>query len=213
MAERRQMKQDRIVRFGDFVFKHRDTLPLPFIILAVFILIFTKPTFNTLNVRLSLFVTGGIIILIGESIRIWAVGYSGGTTRSKKLIADRLVTEGPYSIVRNPLYVANFLIAFGFSLMANAAIVIPIVIIYFAIEYYPIVRREEYFLLEKFGDTYSLYLRDVPRFFPKKFKTKKAVYDPAALKGERWTILGIALMLILMIVIDIVRIKLLISLK
>ncbi len=207
MAERRQMKQDRIVRFGDFVFKHRDTLPIPFIIGAVLILIFTKPTFSTLNARLSLFVTGGIIILIGESIRIWAVGYSGSTTRSKKLIADRLVTEGPYSIVRNPLYVGNFLIALGFSLLANAAVLVPLVIVYFVIEYYPIVRREEYFLLEKFGDTYSLYLRDVPRFFPKKFKTKKAVYDPSALKGERWTVLGIVLMFVCMIGIDILRIK------
>jgi protein-S-isoprenylcysteine O-methyltransferase Ste14 len=213
MAERRQMKQDRIVRFGDFVFKHRDTLPVPFIVLAVLVLIFTKPTFSTLNAGLSLFITGGIVILIGESIRIWAVGYSGGTTRSKKLIADRLVTEGPYSIVRNPLYAGNFLIALGFSILTNAAIIIPLVILYFAIEYYPIVRREEYFLLEKFGDTYSLYLRDVPRFFPKKFETKKAVYNPSALKGEMWTMLGIIMMLIFMIVIDIVRIKFLIPLK
>jgi protein-S-isoprenylcysteine O-methyltransferase Ste14 len=207
MAERRQMKQDRIVRFGDFVFKHRDTLPVPFIVITVLLLVFTKPTLTEGHARLLLFIIGSIVILGGEAIRIWAVGYSGGTTRSKKLIADRLVVEGPYSIIRNPLYAGNFLIALGFSLLANAAVLVPLVILYFVIEYYPIVRREEYFLLEKFGDSYGRYLADVPRFFPKKFKTKKAVYDPSALKGERWTVLGIVLMFVCMIGIDILRIK------
>ena len=207
MAERRQMTQDRIVRFGDFVFRHRDTLPVPFIIITVLVLAFTKPTFSAGDDRLLLFIIGVMVILGGEAIRIWAVGYSGGTTRSKKLIADKLVMEGPYSLIRNPLYAGNFLIALGFSLLANAAVLVPLVIIYFIIEYYPIVRREEYFLLEKFGESYSQYLADVPRFFPKRLTTKKAVYDPSALKGERWTVLGIASMLVVMIIIDIVRIK------
>ncbi len=207
MAERRQMKQDRIVRFGDFVFKHRDTLPVPFIMVTVLLLVFTKPTLTEGHALLLLFIIGTAVILGGEAIRIWAVGYSGGTTRSKKLIADRLVMEGPYSIIRNPLYAGNFLIAFGFSLLANAAVLVPLVVLYFVIEYYPIVRREEYFLLEKFGDGYGRYLADVPRFFPKSFKTKKAVYDPSALKGERWTMLGIVLMFVCMIGIDILRIK------
>ncbi len=201
------MKQDWIVRFGDFVFKHRDTLPVPFIIVTVLVLAFTKPTFSAGDARLLLFVMGGLVILGGEAIRIWAVGYSGGTTRSKKLIADRLVMEGPYSLIRNPLYAGNFLIALGFSLLANAVVIVPLVVLYFAIEYYPIVRREEYFLLEKFGEPYSRYLSEVPRFFPKAFTTKKAVYDPSALKGERWTMIGIVSMLVVMIIIDIVRFK------
>ncbi len=204
------MKQDWIVRFGDFVFKHRDTLPVPFIFVTVLVLAFTRPTLAAARAQALLFAAGAIIILGGEAIRVWAVGYSGGTTRSKKLIADRLVTEGPYSLIRNPLYAGNFLIALGFSLLANAAVIVPLVIIYFAIEYYPIVRREEYFLLEKFGEPYSRYLREVPRFFPKTLTTKKAAYDVSALRGERWTMFGIVSMLIVMIVIDIVRIKFLV---
>ncbi len=202
------MKQDRLVRFGDFVFKHRDTLPVPFIVIAVAVLAFTHPTFTVGNARALLFSFGVLVVLSGEMIRIWAVGYSGSTTRSRSLIADRLVTEGPYSIIRNPLYAGNFLIALGFSIMANAVIVIPLVILYFIIEYYPMVRREEYFLLEKFGDGYRHYLTEVPRFFPKKLATKKTAYNPSALKGEMWTMLGIVLMLAVMIGIDFIRIKL-----
>lgn len=201
------MKSNGIVRFGDFVFKHRDTLPVPFILVAIIILIFTKPMFTTLHTRIILFIAGGAIVILGEAIRIWAVGYSGKTTRSKKLIANRLVKEGPYSIIRNPLYVGNFLIAFGFSLTANAIVVIPIVILYFIIEYYPIVIREEYFLSETFGQEYEQYLKDVPRFFPKYFKVKGSNYDASALKGEMWTIIGIIFMFLVMVVIDIIRIK------
>ncbi|MGB9736364.1 MAG: methyltransferase family protein [bacterium] len=202
------MKNNGIVRFGDYVFRHRDILPVPFIFIAILILIFTKPTFTTMHARIILFVFGGAVILLGEAIRIWAVGYSGGTTRSKKLIADRLVKEGPYSIIRNPLYAGNFLIALGFSFTANAVSVIPIVILYFVIEYYPIVRREESFLLEKFGLEYEQYLKEVPRFFPKGLSIKRSHYEPSALKGETWTILGIVLMFILMIIIDLIRVRL-----
>jgi protein-S-isoprenylcysteine O-methyltransferase Ste14 len=206
MVERRQMKQGKIVRFGDFIFRHRDTLPVPFISIAVAVLIFTTPTFTDSSARSMLFILGALIVLSGEAVRVWAVGYSGSTTRSRSLIADRLVREGPYSIVRNPLYVGNFLIALGFSIMANAVTVIPLVIIYFAAEYYPVVLREEYFLLEKFGDDYRQYLSDVPRFFPKNLKIKKTAYNPSALKGEMWTMLGIVLMLAVMIGIDFLRV-------
>jgi protein-S-isoprenylcysteine O-methyltransferase Ste14 len=201
------MKQNRIVSFGDFVFKHRDVLPVPFIILAILILIFTKPTFTSFYERLILFTVGGMILVTGEAIRIWAVGYSGSTTRSKNLIADKLVTEGPYSIIRNPLYAGNFLITLGFALIANALIIVPIVIVYFIVEYYPIIRREEYFLSEKFGDAYTQYLKTVPCFFPKNFHIKKATYNSSALKGELWTIAGIVFMFAVMILVDLLRRK------
>lgn len=202
------MKQDWIVRFGDFVFKHRDTLPVPFIIIAVAVLVLARPSFTGVGARLVLFSMGTLMALSGEAIRVWAVGYSGGTTRSRSLIADRLVTEGPYSIIRNPLYAGNFLIALGFSVMANAVIVIPLVVLYFITEYYPIVRREESFLLERFGSSYREYASAVPRFFPSSFRVKNATYDPRALKGELWTILGIVLMLAVMFGIDFVRVGL-----
>ncbi len=202
------MKKDWIVRFGDFVFRHRDTLPVPFIVMAIAVLVFTRPSFTGAGTRLALFGGGVLITLLGEAVRVWAVGYSGGTTRSRSLIADRLVTEGPYSIIRNPLYAGNFLIALGFSLMANAVVVIPLVVLYFVVEYYPIVRREEAFLLEKFGAGYRAYTETVPRFLPSSLSIKKTTYDPRALKGELWTMLGIVIMLAVMVGIDFVRVGL-----
>ncbi|MCL4478433.1 MAG: isoprenylcysteine carboxylmethyltransferase family protein [Deltaproteobacteria bacterium] len=203
------MKQSKMVRFGDFLFRHRDTLPVPFIILTIIILVLAKPSFVGFKANLAILIIGGFVVLSGEAIRIWAVGYSGMTTRSKKLIADRLTTEGPYSIIRNPLYLGNFFITLGFSVIANQIIVIPMVVVYFVFQYYPIVIREEHFLLEKFGDAYKQYTSEVPRFFPLMLKTKKSRYNSRALKGEMWTITGIAAMFIAMIGINLIRLKLL----
>ena len=52
---------------------------------------------------------GWILFVIGAAFRWWATLYIGG----KKL--NSIVTEGPYSVCRNPLYLGTFLMIIGFS--------------------------------------------------------------------------------------------------
>ena len=100
-------------------------------------------------------------------MRIWAVGYAGGSTRATSLGAARdLVTTGPYSYVRNPLYLGNFLLSFGVCIIANVLWLIPVFIIGYFIQYLPIIVVEETYLLESCGPVYQTYREQVPRFFP-----------------------------------------------
>ena len=92
--------------FRDAVFKNRGALlALP----AVALVLGGKPTPRSIAAGLPL-------AFAGEALRCWAVGYSGVTTRSGRVTAPRLTTAGPYSFVRNPLYLGNFVTALGFTI-------------------------------------------------------------------------------------------------
>ena len=77
-----------------------------------------------------------------------------------------LITTGPYSRVRHPLYTAHNLFNLGVILLtAN----IPLII--FAILGVPFtfarMKKEEQMMIEKFGDEYREYMKQTGRIFPK----------------------------------------------
>jgi len=77
-----------------------------------------------------------------------------------------LVTTGPYTRVRHPLYTA--MIGYGTGLALVTAnwgfIVLAVVIIAGSVARLP---REEQMMIERFGDEYTTYMRRTGRFFPK----------------------------------------------
>src|SRR5438128_3913234 len=52
-------------------------------------------------------------LALGAIVRIWAVSHQGKHTRSRTIKAPFLIMTGPYACVRNPIYLANFLIGLG----------------------------------------------------------------------------------------------------
>lgn len=104
---------------------------------------------------------GGLfLILVCVLGRAWATLYIGG----RKI--DELVREGPYSIVRNPLYLFSFIGVFGIGAGAGS---ITMGLILFAVSYVVfrwVVAHEETFLVQKYGQAYACYMREVPRFIP-----------------------------------------------
>ena len=92
-------------------------------------------------------------------------GTSGRNTLSQR--ADRLNTTGMYSIVRNPLYLGNFIAMLGVLICVKVWWVIAI----FALCYWLYIERviavEEAYLEAKFGDAYREWAARVPVFIPK----------------------------------------------
>ena len=100
------------------------------------------------------------MLMFGELIRIWAVSYAGGKTRTRKVGAPELCTSGPYSFTRNPLYLGNMFMYIGISIIAgapNIILMISIIFSFFLIQYTFIVSLEEETLTALFGEQYINY--------------------------------------------------------
>lgn len=80
---------------------------------------------------------------------------------------ERVVRQGPFSVVRNPLYVFSFLGVFGIGLQSGRLSILLLLVGSFMFYYRKVVAREEGFLLNKFGDAYAQYTKEVPRWIPK----------------------------------------------
>ena len=85
---------------------------------------------------------------------------------ARVLEGHKLVTQGPYSVVRNPIYTGMFgmLLATGLTVSHWIGLVIAIVV--FAIGTIIRVRSEERLLREMFGGEFDQYASTVPAVIP-----------------------------------------------
>ncbi len=103
---------------------------------------------------------GLVLVGIGTLGRLWASMYISGY-KDKDLI-----TEGAYSVVRNPLYVFSFLGAVGVACATGSLLLIGLLILGFLI-YYPLTMAdEEKKLAAKYAQEYTEYAHRTPRFIP-----------------------------------------------
>lgn len=102
--------------------------------------------------------TGAALAGFGLIIRALAAGH---------LRKDReLATTGPYARSRNPLYLGSFFMAVGFAIAGHSWWAGGLVVIYFAVFYYAVMKNEEADLHLRFGAAFDNYARKVPLFFP-----------------------------------------------
>lgn len=104
------------------------------------------------------FIAGIILMLLGAGLRFWASGY----LEKSRVLA----TSGPYAYTRNPLYLGNFIVGLGVSVIANNAGLNIYYLISFSILYLGTIDEEQKVLKEKFGEPYRDYMAGVPVFFP-----------------------------------------------
>jgi protein-S-isoprenylcysteine O-methyltransferase Ste14 len=109
---------------------------------------------------------GIAVCFLGATLRFWASGYLRKDTRP--------AVGGPYGWVRNPLYLGTYLMALGTLLAIEAWIPLAIVSVVFAAIYHFIIFDEELKLKRLFGESYLLYLKRVPRFFPRPWRASRA---------------------------------------
>jgi protein-S-isoprenylcysteine O-methyltransferase Ste14 len=107
-------------------------------------------------------VMGLVFILLGQLLRTSARGYKAEYSRD----GQDLVSGGPYSLVRNPMYLGIFFIGLGIVLVIFYWWAALIFLAGFAVRYVMLLFNEERKLLRLFGNKYVAYQKTVPRLFP-----------------------------------------------
>ena len=112
---------------------------------------------------------GMLTLLKGTYIRMGARGY-------KKKYSGKgteLVMDGPYSFVRNPMYLGTLLMGSGFILILWPWWSLPIFVGLFYLRFNRQMVKEEAHLGKSFGKDYQAYMKRTPRLFPDLGKLRK----------------------------------------
>jgi protein-S-isoprenylcysteine O-methyltransferase Ste14 len=166
------MLQNELVSQGNWLFRWRSYLPfiiLPLAATAFSNSLWVNETFgNTFEEGWDYACYA--LALCGLLLRILTVAYvpagtSGRNTTKQK--AEVLNTTGMYSVVRHPLYFANFVVFIAFVLLFKSLILTLFMALAYFLYYERIMMAEESFLHEKYGDAYRTWASKTPAFFPR----------------------------------------------
>jgi protein-S-isoprenylcysteine O-methyltransferase Ste14 len=145
---------------GAWLFRYRSFLPIP---LALILLLVRAGTID----GLTLLVVGALIVASGQLVRLWAVRHIGTISRTRTTRFGPLMTAGPYAVVRNPLYVGNWLLWTGFAVWSRLLWMVPVAWLVFFFQYRAIARWEAEFIRSKYPDSYDQYARHVRAWMPR----------------------------------------------
>ena len=112
-------------------------------------------------VGISLFLPGVLGVVVGQATMgsSWRIGTDPADR-------TRLVTEGPFSVVRNPIYSSLIPTLLGLALLVPNVVALASVAMLIAVLEVETRLIEEPYLLRTHGDAYSRYASRVGRFVP-----------------------------------------------
>ena len=106
---------------------------------------------------------GILLVLFGFLFRVCARGHK----EEKSSQGRSLVKDGPYALVRNPMYFGTLLIGIGAIAILFQFWTIFLFLAVFLLIYIPQVRKEEALLAAMFKEEYQEYSKAVPGYFPR----------------------------------------------
>jgi protein-S-isoprenylcysteine O-methyltransferase Ste14 len=114
----------------------------------------------------AVLIAGIVCAGVGAWMRTWGSAYLGVDVMSDaKMRSDKVVADGPYRYVRNPLYVGTWIFTLALALLMppSGAILTLVVVVFFQVR---LILGEEAFLRERLGEPYVAYCEKVPRLWP-----------------------------------------------
>lgn len=109
---------------------------------------------------------GWLSIGIGLAGFAWALAAIWGhhTTVNPYKAASNLVTQGPFALSRNPIYVSDWFVYLGVTILLGTLWPLVFAPLVWAVMRFGVIAHEEAHLLAKFGDEYRAYQARVRRW-------------------------------------------------
>lgn len=142
------------------VVKHRSILLRIFSGALFLLLLFSKSRWNSHMLGHLLMLSGILLATTGAMGRIWCALFIAGYKNQS------LVTVGPYSVTRNPLYFFSLLGATGVGLATESFLFPGIICLGFMLYYPLVIRQEEKDLRMRYIESFHRYMEKTPRLIP-----------------------------------------------
>jgi len=109
---------------------------------------------------------GAVLIVSALSIDLWSIATlrRSHTTVMPHRGSSHLVTEGPFKLSRNPIYLANMILLVGIGLFFQIGWLLPLAVLDGVLTYFLAIRGEESHLIAMFGYKYESYKKSVRRW-------------------------------------------------
>lgn len=167
--------QEEFEKQGNWLFRYRSFLPLIILFVGMGLYVWSKVDAERSIIeqepyRIYYETLALLVSLFGLVIRIYTVGHTplntSGRNTAQGQVADSLNTTGIYSLVRHPLYVGNFLMWLGPTMLIGNFWFIVTFVLFYWLYYERIMFAEEQFLRNKYGAQYVEWSQRVPAFVP-----------------------------------------------
>jgi protein-S-isoprenylcysteine O-methyltransferase Ste14 len=153
------------VGFGSYRFDHLNATEA----LAQWVFRGSDPHLNSLAARHALqglFVLSAGLVTAAAWIRTWGGAYlRTEVVHDAAVHTERLVADGPYRHLRNPLYLGNMFLATGMAFLASRTGAV-VLILGNLIIVLRLIGREEAALMRDQGQAYKAFAAAVPRLWP-----------------------------------------------
>lgn len=163
--------EEHLLRSGNWLFRRRGYAPfalvLPLMALAAcqFDWPWHRHDLQELWEYGCMFIAAAGLLLRAATVGYAPRGTSGRNTHRQ--VAEQLTTTGAYSVVRHPLYLANFLIMLGIVLFWHSVWLVLVLGLAYWLYYERIIFAEEAFLKQKYGEAFAAWARRTPAFVPR----------------------------------------------
>ncbi len=152
-----------MISLGHVFYRYRQYVSMALLLVSI---LAARPLVAAPGASLALDIASFLLVIAGGGIRSWSMGFHVWRRVHGPGSERRLVTAGPYALVRNPLYLGTLLISAGVALMSGSWAIIITYMVVFWLGYYAVILWEESRLADQFGERYRRYFERVPRLVP-----------------------------------------------